>query len=187
MSDYHQPVFYRFNQDSLLLVNEILAAKPEAHNILDIGAGSGVIGIELAHKLGIRNVHFLELQTEWKSTLEKNITDFLPGKETEIFWQSVAEWNPAIKYDLIVSNPPYFLPGNGQLSPDPVRAKCRSFLEDDWKIFGEKAFKALAPKGSAWFVTLNENLPHIRKEWKNIPFQSVEREQLAILKISSPG
>lgn len=187
MSDYHQPVFYRFNQDSLLLVNEILETKPVVRNLIDIGAGSGVIGIELANKLGMNNVHFLELQAEWKETLEKNISEFLPGKETRVFWQSVASWNPTIRYDLIVSNPPYFLPENGQLSPDPVRAKCRSFLEDDWKVFGEKCYSALAPKGSAWFVTLSENVPHIKKQWKDIPFQVKECEQLSILVISSPG
>lgn len=186
MSDYHQPIFYRFNQDSLLLVKEIVESRPAARNLLDVGAGSGVIGIELALKLGIKNVHFLELQKEWKLSLEKNISEFLPDRETEVFWSSASNWNPKVKYDLIVSNPPYFLPEKGRISPDPIRAKCRSFLEDDWKIFGEKAFCSLSPGGSAWFVTLSENVSHIRKEWRDIPFEVKAREELAILRISSP-
>lgn len=187
MSDYHQPVFYRFNQDSLLLVKEVLGSGPVASNILDLGAGSGVIGIELANKLSIRNVHFIELQPEWKTTLERNIAEFLPGRETKIFWQSVSSWKPSTKYDLIVSNPPYYLPGNGQLSPDPVRAKCRSFLEDDWKTFGEKSFSALAPGGSAWFVTHSDNLPHIRSEWIGMEFEERSRGEICFLKITRPG
>lgn len=183
MSEYHQPVFYRFNEDSLLLVREVAAVRTTAKNLLDIGAGSGVIGIELANKLGVQNVHFLELQRDWGPVLERNVAEFLPGRETQIFWDSVSRWKPGMKYDLIVSNPPYYLPGNGQLSPDPVRAKCRSFLEDDWKTLGEKIVVALAPGGSAYVVTLTENLPHVREEWELIPFVVIERNHLVILRI----
>ncbi len=186
MSDYRQPIFYRFNRDSLLLVKEVLHDLPRANNILDLGAGSGVIGIELANKLNISNVHFLEMQKEWKPTLESNIAEFLSGKETKIYWESMGEWRPTMRYDLIVSNPPYYLPGKGQLSPDPVRAKCRSFLIDDWGILAEKVMMALAPGGVAWIVTLGDNLPHIKKAWNRIPFESIEREELIFLKISSP-
>lgn len=185
MSDYHQPAFYRFNQDSLLLVNEILKSELRPQSILDIGAGSGVIALELARKLSIPVVHFLELQRDWEEVLRKNISDFLPGHETKIFWSAASSWKPERKYELIVSNPPYYLPGKGQLSQDPVRAKCRSFLVDDWKIFGDKCLSALSPGGSGWFITLSETVPHIRSEWKKLPFTELNKGELTILRISS--
>lgn len=194
MSDYHQPEFYRFNEDSLLLVKEIVNEKPKALNVLDIGAGSGIIGIELANKLHIPEVHFLELQKEWEPYLTKNTTEQLKHAQSKIIWTSVGEWVPSQKYDLIVGNPPYYLPGRGKLSPDPIRGKCRMFLKDSWKVLLEKSIQSLTPGGSAWFVTLKENQNYIEKMAGNFSLEFREKNEVVLLKcqngiskISSPG
>ena len=183
MTDYLQPEFYRFNEDSLKLVEHVVASGIQPRNLLDIGAGCGVIGIELARKLKTSEAHFLELQIEWSPVLDKNISLFLSSVQTQVFWGSLGSWVPEVSYDLIVSNPPYFLPGNGVLSPDPVRAKCRSFVTDGWRVLGEKARRALAPGGKAFFVTLPGNLEHIRREWAGLPFELSREGELLILKI----
>ncbi len=186
MSDYSQPVFYRFNEDSLLLVNEIVKTDLNPKKILDVGAGSGIIGIELAMKLNIPEVHFLELQMDWKPFLETNISELIPETKTKIFWSSVSEWKSKEKYDLIVSNPPYYLPQNGKISPDPVRAHCRSFLKDDWEIMLAKCMKRLTDDGSAWFITPKENLVHILKIAERKP-DVIHAGNLVILKFSLSG
>ncbi len=186
MSDYSQPVFYRFNEDSLLLVKEIAKAGGKPQKILDVGAGSGIIGIELAMKLNIPEVHFLELQMDWKPFLETNIQELIPTTKTKIFWSSVSDWKAKEKYDLIVSNPPYYLPQNGKISPDPVRAHCRSFLKDDWEILLSKSLKALTKEGSAWFITPRENLTHILK-CAPIKPEVIKTGELVILKFSLSG
>ncbi len=184
MSDYSQPVFYRFNQDSLLLVKAIVESELLPKKILDVGAGSGIIGIELALRMQIPEVHFLELQKDWKPFLETNIDELIPHTRTRIFWSSVSDWSSPQKYDLIVSNPPYYLPLNGNISPDPVRAHCRSFLKDDWVILLSKCMKALVPEGSAWFITPKENLVHIEKSTPLKP-EVIQSGDLVILKFSS--
>ncbi len=186
MTDYHQPEFYRFNEDSLALVKEIVSLNLQPGSILDIGAGSGIIGIELALKLEAPTIHFLELQKEWEPFLSKNIVQYLNDFQVKVFWNSVEKWVPEIKYDLIVSNPPYYLPGNGIISPDPVRAKCRSFLEDDWEIILSKSFSALAPGGKAFFVTAMENLEHVKRAGKMLPIETTQKEKILIIKLSSP-
>lgn len=187
MSDYYQPEFYRFNEDSLLLVKEILSESPKAMNVLDIGAGSGIIGIELANKLHLALAHFLELQEEWRPYLTKNITDQLKYAQSEIFWTSIGDWVPKMKYDLIVGNPPYYLPGKGKLSSDAVRGRCRMFLRDSWRVLLEKTSASLSPNGSAWFVTLKENQTYIEKMSGNLKLEVRDRGELILLKISSPG
>lgn len=182
MNDYEQPEFYRFNEDSLLLVKEIVAENPKAMNVLDIGAGSGIIGIELSNKLHIPLVHFVELQREWEAYLTANIKDQLKHAQSEVFWTSVGEWTPAIKYDLIVGNPPYYLPGKGKTSPDPVRGKCRMFLKDSWKVLLEKSAANLTPNGSAWFVTLKENENYIQKMAGNLNLEIRDRGEVILLK-----
>lgn len=187
MSDYQQPEFYRFNEDSLLLVKEIVAEIPKAMNVLDVGAGSGIIGIEIANKLHIPLVHFIELQKEWGPYLTVNIKDQLKYAQSEIFWTSIGEWVPKMRYDLIAGNPPYYLPGKGKLSPDAVRGKCRMFLKDSWRVLLEKAAGSLSPQGCAWFVTLKENQNYIEKMSGNLKLEIRDKGELIILKISSPG
>lgn len=187
MTDYHQPEFYRFNEDSLALVKEVISQGLKPGNILDIGAGSGVIGIELAMKLHIPSAHFLELQKEWGPYLTANLQMYLKETETKVFWSSIGLWNPETKYDLIVSNPPYYLPQNGRISPDPVRARCRSFLEDDWEKLLQKSYSALSPDGQAYFVTAIENLDHVKKAGNNLPLETIVKGKLAVIKLSSPG
>ncbi len=185
MTDYQQPEFYRFNEDSLALVKEIVSQGFQPEKILDIGAGSGVIGIELAQKLRIPVVHFLELQKEWAPFLSANIETYLKVSEVKIFWNSVGRWIPETKYDLIVANPPYYLPENGRLSPDPVRARCRSFLEDNWETLFAKSFSALKPHGHAFFVTTPDNLGHVKRAARDLPLRIIEKNNILILRISS--
>lgn len=186
MTDYHQPEFYRFNEDSLALVKEVVHLDLHPGSILDIGAGSGVIGIELALKLVAPTIHFLELQKEWEPFLSKNIEQYLNDFQVKVFWSSVGKWIPEIKYDLIVANPPYYLPENGRISPDQVRAKCRSFLEDDWGSLLSKSSSALAPGGKAFFVTARENLEHVKRAGKMLPVETIQKEKNLIIKLSSP-
>jgi tRNA1(Val) A37 N6-methylase TrmN6 len=49
--DYSQPDYYRFNSDSITLVNYLLKSMGPTESILDLGAGCGIIGIELARYL----------------------------------------------------------------------------------------------------------------------------------------
>ncbi len=164
MKDYLQPDFYRFNEDSLKLVKEVLNSGIRPDSLLDMGAGSGVIGLELAKVLRPGRLDFLELQTEWEPYLSGNIRDFLPKDvQTNVFWNSFSSWVPDRQYELIVCNPPYYLPGRGILSPDPVRARCRSFEVDDWESLLSKCLSALTPDGMAWFVSPKENQELIEK------------------------
>lgn len=56
------------------------------------------------------------------------------------------------KYSVIVSNPPYFVPGHGRLGKDIRGNKCRFFLEGSYiELF--KFFKvALLPNGKAFIL-----------------------------------
>src|SRR4051812_43029170 len=119
MNDYSQPDFYRFNEDSLKLVNWILEKKLNAKAILDLGAGCGIIGIELANRMHADSLTMVELQADYKAHLEKNIDLILDKKIIpHISIQSFKKWTPNQLYDLIVCNPPYFLPGHGEVSKD---------------------------------------------------------------------
>lgn len=166
MSDYAQPGFYRFNEDSLKLVHFVKSKVNQVDNLLDLGAGSGIIGLELARFYLPGELHLVELQSEFLSYLEQNIQNFSP-KETKVetTFSSFKNFNPMRKFDLIVSNPPYYLPGRGQASSDPQRDKARTFREDGWIELLSCIERSLSRQGKAFIVIKNDSL--ILKEARN--------------------
>ena len=157
MTDYEQPEFYRFNQDSIGLVHFILNTDQRPASILDIGAGCGIIGLELALNLDPEELVLLELQPEFAPYLEKNKTLYLsPDINVSIVLSSIGSWESQKTFDLIVCNPPYYLPGHGRDSDDSKRDLCRSFKQDGWEILIAKISQFLAPTGKAFLVVKND-------------------------------
>lgn len=151
--DYSQPDFYRFNSDSIELVKFILNRSLKPLSILDLGAGSGIIGIELARVLKPQFLTCLELQKEFEEHLKKNCEDFLPSEvQADIVISSFGESTFSKKFDLIVCNPPYYLPGAGELPQDARRALARTFLKDSQEILLKAIARYLAENGRAFLV-----------------------------------
>jgi tRNA1Val (adenine37-N6)-methyltransferase len=157
MNDYSQPDFYRFNQDSLLLVKWILDYHIGGQHLLDLGAGSGIIGIELSRSLKPSSLTLVELQADYLPHLELNLKHFLPSStKPEVLLQAFSQTHLSQKFDLIVANPPYYLPGNGQLAENLKRARARSFLQDDWKVLLQVVQEHLSEEGKAFMVIKND-------------------------------
>ena len=157
MSNYSQPAFYRFNEDSINLVKWIQATGIKPDRILDLGAGSGVLGIELALLLTPQKLTLVEVQEEFQSHLETNCRYFLSNSVAHsIFIKSFLDFKSDQKFDLIVCNPPYYLPGNGELPQDPKRAIARTFLIDSWPILLKTISDAISAEGKG-FIVLKED------------------------------
>ncbi len=157
MSDYLQPAFYRFNQDSLELVRWIRTRVGAASSILDLGAGCGVIGIELARAFAPRDLVLVEAQEAFGEFLRKNLDLFLgPGTRGEVELRRFSAFTPSTRFELIACNPPYYLRGNGQESRDPRRGIARSFVLDGWPELAGCIDRSLGPTGRAYLVLKNE-------------------------------
>lgn len=151
--DYSQPDFYRFNEDSLKLVKWILDTYPNPESIVDLGAGCGVIGIELARALKPKELTLVEVQEVFESFLVHNCQEFAPPEVTcSIEIKSYKDFLPPTKYDLVVCNPPYYLPGQGEKAKDPNRATARSFEVDSWKVLILKIAQILSERGRGFLV-----------------------------------
>lgn len=159
MSDYSQPDFYRFNKDSLDLIQYLLGLNLTPLRILDLGAGSGILGIELSRLLNPQQLTLVELQEEYRPHIIENLNKFLSAKiKMDVIVSSFAEWDSDTLYDLIVCNPPYYLPGRGEVSENLKRAKARSFLVDCWHILLGKIKKQLSSSGAAFIVIKEEKI-----------------------------
>lgn len=151
--DYLQPDFYRFNEDSIKLVKWIQATKFRPTRILDLGAGCGIIGIELALALMPNELTLLEVQKEFLPYVQENCKKKLPSTITHsIILKSFQELTTTKKFDLIVCNPPYYLPGKGELAKNKNRAIARSFLIDSWPILLMKMSEVLDNNGRIFII-----------------------------------
>ncbi len=88
-------------EKTLILINKYFN-KPI--NILDIGCGSGVIGLTLKDKLSTSSVDLIDISDKALEVAKSNAQNL--GKKVNIY-QSDIYSNVANKYDLIISNPPY--------------------------------------------------------------------------------
>lgn len=152
-ADYTQPDFYRFNQDSLRLVDWVQTKISAASSILDLGAGCGIMGIELARFFLPERLTLVELQREYEPYLLSNLENFLPPTvKAKVLIKGFSEYEAEEKFQVIVSNPPYYLPGRGEQANDILKAKARSFLVDSWSVLLQRMAEALEQKGKGFVV-----------------------------------
>ncbi|MBO5962731.1 MAG: methyltransferase [Alistipes sp.] len=91
--------------------------------ILDIGTGTGVIALQMAQRNPIAHIHAVEIDDTAAKRARANF-DLSPWAERLTVEQTaVQEFEPSEKFDLIVSNPPYFV--DSLLPPDAKRSTAR--------------------------------------------------------------
>ena len=103
-----------------LLVEEVLNCSPCEKKILDIGTGSGNIGITIKKNVHSSVVACSDISLSALKIAAWNRSRLLPDDHIE-FIQSDIYYNINEKYDIIVSNPPYILSREIDLLQDDVK------------------------------------------------------------------
>lgn len=159
---YKQPEEYHFSLDSIELAR-FVAKELESQTdldslrVLDLCAGCGVIGIELSwHLEAIRSIDFIEVQDIYTEYFHQNIAN-VNRPELQCRWHLFnydelheKKWEGT--FDLIVSNPPYFLAGHGMLSPSQFKNRCRFYLDSSFQSYIRALENSLATNGKAYFL-----------------------------------
>jgi tRNA1Val (adenine37-N6)-methyltransferase len=80
-----------------------------AKNILDVGTGSGLIALMLAQRSSPEvKIDALEIESEDAEQARENVLRSPWPEKINVIHSSLQEFEPSLKYDLIVSNPPFF-------------------------------------------------------------------------------
>ncbi|MFJ1269192.1 methyltransferase [Legionella lytica] len=159
---YKQPDEYHFSLDSVQLA-QFVATELQSYadlaslRILDLCAGCGVIGMELSwHLPAIRHVDFIEVQDIYTDYFQQNLAH-INRPELKCRWHLInydelheKEWEG--KYDVIISNPPFFLVGHGVLSPSEFKNRCRFYLDSSFQNYIRALENSLSEKGKAYFL-----------------------------------
>jgi tRNA1Val (adenine37-N6)-methyltransferase len=118
--------------------------------ILDIGTGTGVIALMLAQKFPDARVDAIDIDANASIQAKENVASSPWSNRVHVVEKSLQEFNPGVQYDLIVSNPPYFI--NSFKAPESSRTQARQsdHLPYEDLVAGVKQF--LKPKGSFFLI-----------------------------------
>lgn len=154
-----------------------LSHRPDS--ILDIGTGTGIIALMLAQRSEAETVDALEID---ENAFEQAVENFERSDWGDrlfcyhaSFDEFVAEMQDEEKYDLIISNPPFY--SEDYLSTNPQRDQARfttslpfpELLEGVAKLLAEKGkFNVIIPKKE------EENFLSIAEKYKLFPVRITE-------------
>ncbi len=75
--------------------------------VVDVCTGSGCLAVLLAHQFAQAKVDAIELSPDALAVAKFNVATHHLAKRVKLFHSDVFDAVPAVKYDLILSNPPY--------------------------------------------------------------------------------
>jgi len=141
----------KVNTDGVLL--GALADGSNANNLLDIGTCTGVIALMLAQRFAQTNIDAVELDEAAAQTALKNFEASLFADRLAIHAQSFQEYfalHPEKKFDLIVSNPPFYI----QSLPSPRAAKnmAKHAADDFFDKLIKGCLSHLNDEGVLWLI-----------------------------------
>lgn len=145
----------KINTDGVLLAARATSISPKY--ILDIGTGTGVIALMLAQRFPEAEVHALEINEDAARCAERNFRDSPFSKRLKIFHTDFKDFEPKDCYDLIVSNPPFFI--NSLRNPDLNKTTARHAQPKFFECLLSKTYEWLADDGTfqlIWPLTSKE-------------------------------
>jgi tRNA1Val (adenine37-N6)-methyltransferase len=140
---------YRFAVDAPLLADFIRTR--DTDDILEIGAGNGIISLLLSIK-PFGHVTALEIQETLAALARRNVAaNGLEGR-IEVLPGDFRAYDPGRKFDLIFSNPPYIRKSTGYLSATAEKSVAKHEIHGEVEDLLRKTAEWLKEDGRACFI-----------------------------------
>jgi len=141
-------------------------------SVLDIGAGTGLIALMIAQKSNVEVIDAIELNNDAYEQTVENFENSDWGDRLFCYHASLQEFTDEIedKYDLIVSNPPFYTSTYKDLSEERAMARHTESLTYAELLDGTS--KLLSEIGSCAFIIPfleEENFIELAKQQKLFP------------------
>ncbi len=138
----------KVNTDGVLLGAMARALNPR--RILDIGTGTGVIALMLAQRFASSEVDAIEIDSLAANAAQQNFVSSSFSARLSCRTLPLDEYRPEDSYDLMVSNPPYFL--QSLKNPDERKQLARHTDMSFFDVLLSSAREWLAPQGSLQLI-----------------------------------
>lgn len=147
---YQDKCAMKVGTDGVLL--GVLADISKATRILDIGTGTGLIALMLAQRQKDAHIDAIEIDEQAAQQAQENIAQS-PFCHIHVHTTALQAYNSTQPYDLIVSNPPYFV--NSLKAPNAARNLARHTDSLSFADLLQGADRLLHNDGCFWVI-----LPH---------------------------
>lgn len=142
------------------VAEKIAAGIIDPKNILDIGCGTGLLTLMLAQKT-TSFIDAVEIDEDAYLQATENINDSLWVKRINIYHTSILDFAAVKKYDLIISNPPFY--EHDLKSNDEGRNKAMHNEGLSFEGLSKAISKNLSEKGSAVLLLPFHRVPDLEK------------------------
>lgn len=113
--------------------------------MLDVGTGTGLIALQLAQRAPSAEITGIEIDPEAAAQASENVARSEWKDRIRIVCQDFRHFCPEEKFDLIVSNPPYFV--NSVKCPDDQRRLARHTDELNYELLFRHSASLLSEVG----------------------------------------
>jgi tRNA1Val (adenine37-N6)-methyltransferase len=141
----------KINTDGVLLGALMQANNPQ--QILDIGTGTGVIALMLAQRFNAAKINAVEIDEVAAATAGSNFKASKFAERLREHHTGFAEYfqqNPDQKFDLIVSNPPFYI--HSLKSPGESKSVAKHTDEQFFETLLGSTSKQLTAEGLLWLI-----------------------------------
>lgn len=142
-----------------------------SRRVLDIGTGTGLVSLMIAQRCNA-TIDALDINEEAIEIASENFLNSTWSERLKVIRSSIQNYSSNDKYDLIVSNPPYFIAGNA--APVKGRAIARHDLELSLPDLFEAIKRLLHKNGLASII-----YPALQKEFFE---NELKKSNLSIVK-----
>jgi len=148
---------FRSGSDGVLLA-AVVPDSAKGH-VLDVGCGTGVVALSLAHRIPDLKVTGIDCQADMIAFAEKNARDNnLEGRVTflqEDIFSPPGTLQPQY-FDRVISNPPYFK--DSTFADNASRALSRGYVGSGLQTWVDYCIKKTKPRGFVHFIFPTDGL-----------------------------
>ena len=116
-----------------------------AERILDVGTGTGLVAIMCAQRNAVARVHGIDIVEEAAMEASANMARTAWCRRLSAECVDLRSYNADVRYDHVVSNPPFFL--TTLVSPNEARATARHATTLSYEDLVSAAERLLTPGG----------------------------------------
>jgi len=136
--------------------------------VLDVGAGTGVISLMIAQRLAYVQIDAVDIDVLSLKDCDYNFKQSPWSNKLAAIEADFMEFDSVTPYDLIVSNPPFYL--DGLLGQVDRMNKAKHAVHFSFDVFFKQAEKNLNASGEVWIIIPADNLNFIEELAKQAGF-----------------
>lgn len=158
--------------DGVLLGTLAIGNKNTKH-ILDIGTGTGLVALMLAQRFSTASIDAVEIDIDAYEQAVDNFKKSPFGNRLNAIKSDISDYKSEIKYNLVVSNPPYFV--DSLKNPNKQRAIARHNLTLDFATLCQSASRLLNENGTFSVVIPTEAVDELNRICQSFGLYTYQR------------